>query len=315
MAEARALLASLGGLDADGRITEEGKRLRALPLTPRLGRMVVDAAARGEGRLAADLALLVSERGLGGEDVHLGHRLDRFRSDRSRRAEDARRMAAGWLREVTAAPDIGSGPERAGAVLALAFPDRIARARGKDGDFVLANGRGGSVDPASPLARETFLAVAEIGGVAARARILSAAPISLAEIEADFADRIETREEVTFDRAAAALRAKRARRLGAVSLGEQTLAVPPTEESARALAEGIAALGIHRLPWSKPQLALRHRVSFLGGWTRAFPTCPTRLSPRARPSGWPRRSLARRRCRRSARTSCRRRSTSSSPGT
>jgi ATP-dependent helicase HrpB len=271
VAEARALLGSLGGLEADGRITEEGKRLRALPLTPRLGRMVVDAAARGEGRLAADLALLVSERGLGGEDVHLGHRLDRFRSDRSRRAEDARRMAAGWLREVTAAPDIGSGPERAGAVLALAFPDRIARARGKDGDFVLANGRGGSVDPASPLARETFLAVAEIGGVAARARILSAAPISLAEIEADFADRIETREEVTFDRAAAALRAKRARRLGAVSLGEQTLAVPPTEESARALAEGIAALGIHRLPWSKPQLALRHRVSFLRRVDESFP--------------------------------------------
>ncbi|MBX9990920.1 ATP-dependent helicase HrpB [Phreatobacter oligotrophus] len=271
VAEARALLTSLGGLDADGRITEEGKRLRALPLTPRLGRMVVDAAARGEGRLAADLALLVSERGLGGEDVHLGHRLDRFRSDRSRRAEDARRMAAGWLREVTSAPDIGSGPERAGAVLALAFPDRIARARGKDGDFVLANGRGGSVDPASPLARETFLAVAEIGGVAARARILSASPISLAEIEADFADRIETREEVTFDRAAAALRAKRARRLGAVSLGEQTLAVPPTEESARALAEGIAALGIHRLPWSKPQLALRHRVSFLRRVDESFP--------------------------------------------
>ncbi|PTM60154.1 ATP-dependent helicase HrpB [Phreatobacter oligotrophus] len=271
VAEARALLTSLGGLDADGRITEEGKRLRALPLTPRLGRMVVDAAARGEGRLAADLALLVSERGLGGEDVHLGHRLDRFRSDRSRRAEDARRMAAGWLREVTAAPDIGSGPERAGAVLALAFPDRIARARGKDGDFVLANGRGGSVDPASPLTRETFLAVAEIGGVAARARILSAAPISLAEIEADFADRIETREEVTFDRAAAALRAKRARRLGAVSLGEQTLAVPPTEESARALAEGIAALGIHRLPWSKSQLVLRHRVSFLRRVDESFP--------------------------------------------
>jgi ATP-dependent helicase HrpB len=271
VAEARALLASLGGLDADGRITEEGKRLRALPLTPRLARMVVDAAARGEGRLAADLALLVSERGLGGEDVHLGHRLDRFRSDRSRRAEDARRMAAGWLREVTTAPDIGSGPERAGAVLALAFPDRIARARGKDGDFVLANGRGGSVDPVSPLARETFLTVAEIGGVAARARILSAAPVSLAEIEADFADRIETREEVTFDRAAAALRAKRARRLGAVNLGEQTLAVPPTEESARALAEGIAALGIHRLPWSKPQLALRHRVSFLRRVDESFP--------------------------------------------
>ena len=271
LAEARALLESLAALDADGRITAEGKVLRGLPLTPRLARMVVDASARGEGRLAADLALLVSERGLGGEDVHLGHRLDRLRTDRSRRAEDARRMAAGWLREVKGAPDTGSGPERAGAVLALAFPDRIARARGKDGDFVLANGRGGSVDPASPLARETFLAVAEIGGVAARARILSAAPISLAEIEEGFADRIETREDVTFDKAAAALRSKRSRRLGAVNLGEQTLAVPADEASAARLAEGIAQIGLHRLPWTKAQLALRHRVAFLRRVDESFP--------------------------------------------
>jgi ATP-dependent helicase HrpB len=271
LAEARTLLESLGALDDAGRITAEGKLLRGLPLSPRLARMVVDAARRGEGRLAADLALLVSERGLGGDDIHLGHRLDRFRSDRSRRADEARRMAAGWLREVTAAPDIGSGPERAGAVLALAYPDRIARARGKDGDFVLANGRGGSVDPVSPLARETFLAVAEIGGVAARARILSAAPIGLAEIEEGFADRIETREEVTFDRAAAALRAKRSRRLGAVNLGEQTLPVPPDEASARILAEGIALVGIHRLPWTKAQLALRHRVAFLRRVDESFP--------------------------------------------
>lgn len=271
LVEARALLESLGALDADGRITAEGKLLRGLPLAPRLARMVVDASARGEGRLAADLALLVSERGLGGDDVHLGHRLDRLRTDRSRRAEEARRMAAGWLQEVKGAPDIGSGPERAGAVLALAFPDRIARARGKDGDFVLANGRGGSVDAASPLAREPFLAVAEIGGVAARARILSAAPISLAEIEEGFADRIETREEVVFDRAAAAMRAKRSRRLGAVNLGEQTLPVPADEASARKLAEGIAHIGLHRLPWTKAQLALRHRVAFLRRVDESFP--------------------------------------------
>lgn len=172
-------------------------------------------------------------------------------------------MAAGWLRQVKAAAPIDSGPERAGAVLALAFPDRIARARGKDGDFLLANGRGASVDPVSPLARERFLAVAEITGIAARARILSAAPIDLAEIEEAFADRIESREDVTFDRPAAALRARRTRRLGAISLGEQTLAVPATEESACALAEGIAGLGLHRLPWTKAQQALRHRVGFL----------------------------------------------------
>ncbi|MGL4290453.1 MAG: ATP-dependent helicase HrpB [Phreatobacter sp.] len=271
LAEARALLESLGALEPDGRINAEGQRLRALPLAPRLARMVVDAARRGEGRLAADLALLVSERGLGGDDVHLGHRLDRLRSDRGKRAEEGRRMAAGWLREVNAARDEGAGPERAGAVLALAFPDRIAKARGRDGEFLLANGRGAAVDAASPLAREPFLAIAEIGGIAARSRIFSAAPISLAEIEDDFADRIATREEVVFDKPAAALRARRARRLGAIALGVDTLAVPLNEASALALAEGIAALGIDRLPWSKAQLAIRHRVAFLRRVDESFP--------------------------------------------
>ncbi|QCK85642.1 ATP-dependent helicase HrpB [Phreatobacter aquaticus] len=271
LAEARLLLETLGALDGTGRITDEGRQLRALPLSVRLARMVVDGARRGEGRIAADLALLVSERGLGGDDVHLGYRLDRLRHERGRRAEDSRRMAQGWLREVQAAPDIGSGPERAGAVLALAFPDRIAKARGRDGEFVLANGRGGAVDAASPLAREPFLAVAEIGGMAARSRILSAAPITLVEIEEAFSDRIQARDEVTFDKAAAALRAKRVKRLGAILLGEQTLAVPQNEASAEALAQGIAAIGIARLPWSKSQLALRHRIAFLRRVDESFP--------------------------------------------
>ena len=271
LAEARALLESLGALEADGRINDEGRRLRALPLAPRLARMVVDAARRGEGRLAASLALLVSERGLGGDDVHLGHRLDRFRSERGRRAEDGRRLAAGWLRDVEAAPDGEPGSERAGAVLALAFPDRIAKARGRDGEFLLANGRGAAVDPASPLAREPFLAVAELGGVAARSRIFSAAPITLAEIETDFADRIVTRAEVTFDAQAAALRARRTRRLGAIALGVDTLPVPADAASAAILAAGLAGLGIGRLPWSKAQLALRHRVAFLRRVLDDFP--------------------------------------------
>ncbi|MCZ0737574.1 ATP-dependent helicase C-terminal domain-containing protein, partial [Phreatobacter sp. AB_2022a] len=182
-----------------------------------------------------------------------------------------RRLAAGWLRAVEAAPDSGAGAERAGAVLALAFPDRIAKARGRDGEFLLANGRGAAVDPASPLAREAFLAVAELGGVAARSRIFSAAPITLADIEADFADRIVTRAEVTFDTQAAALRARRTRRLGAIALGVDTLPVPADAASAAILATGVAGLGIGRLPWSKAQLALRHRVAFLRRVLDDFP--------------------------------------------
>ena len=96
LTEARALLTELGAIDAQGRITDEGRKLRQLPLPPRLARMVVDAAAEGAGQRAADIAAILSERGLGGNDVDLGHRLDQFRRDRSRRGEDARRMAKRW---------------------------------------------------------------------------------------------------------------------------------------------------------------------------------------------------------------------------
>src|SRR6187549_730538 len=84
----------------------------------------------------------------------------------------------------------------AAAILSLAYPDRIAKSRGANGAFLLANGRGANIDPASALAREPLLAVAELAGTAAQSRILLAAPITLEEIEERFADRIERREEI-----------------------------------------------------------------------------------------------------------------------
>jgi ATP-dependent helicase HrpB len=156
------------------------------------------------------------------------------------------------------------GDHSPGSLLALAYPDRIAKSRGGgSGAFLLANGRGGGVDPASTLAREPFLAVAELTGAAAASRIILAAPIALAEIEARFAGKIEGREAVMFDAASASLRARRSRRLGALVLAEQTKPVAPNSDHARLLAEGIATLGIGKLPWSKAQLQLRNRVLFL----------------------------------------------------
>ena len=70
-----------------------------MPLQPRLARMIVDAGREGAGGIAADMAAILSERGLGGNDVDLTHRLDQFRRERSGRAEDARRMAKRWAEE------------------------------------------------------------------------------------------------------------------------------------------------------------------------------------------------------------------------
>ena len=151
-----------------------------------------------------------------------------------------------------------------GALLALAFPDRVAKRRAGEGvNFLLANGRGGALDPASALAREPLLAVAEITGTAASSRIVLAAPVAAAEIDALFAGQIDERDQVSFDRATASLRGRRSCHLGALVLVEQTRPVAPDADTAKLLAEGIAALGIDRLPWSQPQLQWRNRVMFL----------------------------------------------------
>src|SRR4051812_4885910 len=288
LAEARALLTELGALD-EGRITAEGHALRRLPLPPRLARMAVDAARAGAGGLAADIAAVLTERGLGGDDVDLTHRVENFRRDRSPRARDARAMAQRWSDLAQSAPSPLEGEGRGGgskaartgmtptphpspqgggelpsvgAIRSLAYPDRVAKNRG-NGAFTLVNGRAGNIDQASPLAREPFIVVAELTGSAGRARIVLAAPIAPEEIEARFGNRIEGRDEVMFDEKSSSLRARRSRRLGAIALVEQTRKVEANDGTARALAEGIARIGITKLPWSKALTQWRDRVMFL----------------------------------------------------
>jgi ATP-dependent helicase HrpB len=259
--EARALLQQLGALGADGRITDVGRRLRDLPLPPRLARMVMVAGESGQARDAADVAAVLVERGLGGDVADLSERVERFRRDRSRRAEDMRRMAGGWAKGNSG---MAKGePRSIGALLTLAYPDRLAKARGKPGEYLMANGRGASLEPHERLAKEPYLAIAEIAGGAASARILAAAPISLEEIEASFGSNLEQRDEVTFDRQARALRARGIRRLGALVLNERPLPVPATEDAARALANGLVSLGLDAWPWSKALAQWRERVMFL----------------------------------------------------
>jgi ATP-dependent helicase HrpB len=260
--EAKALLRELEALDGDGRITAEGKSLRALPLPPRLARMIVDAGREGHAREAAQIAAVLSERGLGGDDVDLDARLDRFGRDRGQRASAARQQAEGWVRQLGEKSSAATADLSTGVLLSLAFPDRVARNRG-NGSFVLANGRGASVEQTSALARVPYLAVGELTGTAANGRILLAAPITLAEIERRFAHEIEGEDEIVFDAASMSLRGRRKRKLHAVTLGEQTMQLQPNAETAHVFADGLAQAGLGRLPWSKALQQWRDRVMFL----------------------------------------------------
>ncbi|WP_164934106.1 ATP-dependent helicase HrpB [Bradyrhizobium guangzhouense] len=261
--EAKSLLTELNALDGDGRITAEGKSLRALALPPRLARMIVDSHRAGCGEEAAEIAAILTERGLGGDSADLEHRRDQFRRDRSPRAASARDLARRWASRVAASEKPDQQEDLStGLMLAYAFPDRVARNRG-NGSFVLANGRGAAVEQTSSLARAPYIAIGEMTGTAASGRILLAAPITEADIELHFAEHIESVDEISFDRGAMALRARRKRVLHAITLSEATLSVSPSEHTARIFADGLIAAGLDRLPWSKAAKQWRDRVMFL----------------------------------------------------
>lgn len=266
VAEARARLTVLEALDADGRPTAHGKAIAALPLPPRLGHMLVRAGELGMATTAAQVAVLLGERGLGGNDADLESRMRRWRSERGQRAEAARKLAERWAKLAPSArASTESGAEQVALCIALAFPDRIARRRDASGEtWASAGGRGFKLDPTSSLARHEWLAVAETQGMAAGARILSAAPLDPAQIDSLFADRIETRRQVRFDPATGRVEATRERRLGAIrlSVGPDSAADP--DEIAAALLEGVRAHGLAPLPWSDGAQALRTRAAYAG---------------------------------------------------
>lgn len=263
--EAEALLTDLGALDTDGRITLEGRRLRQLPLEPRLAALVLHGARHGFAEEAAQIAALVGERGIGGPSNDLAERLSRLKGDRSARASAVRSMAGRWsgmAADAAGIPAEKNEPTSIGGLLALAFPDRIAKARG-GGAFHLANGRMAALDPADALAGAPYLVVADMTGSAARARITLAAAISREEIGRLFASVIADEDRTVFDAAAQALRRRRVTRFKALTLESVTVPVEPGFDTAMMLAEAAAARGIDRLGWSRAQQQLRDRVGFL----------------------------------------------------
>ncbi len=288
VSEARRRLTVLEAIDADGRPTAHGKALSALPLPPRLAHMLVRAGEMGLAREAAEVAVLLGERGLGGNDVDLDLRLRRWRGERGPRAEGGRRLAERWAK-ITPSPlrgeGRGEGPVRGpdplrgtapspkplpegrglGIPVALAFPDRIARRRDASGEtWASAGGRGFRLDPTASLARAEWLAVAETAGMASGARILSAVEIDRDTVEALFAPQIVTRRFVEFDPGTGGVTAKRETRLGAIRLASGPDAAADAQEMSTALLEGVRTHGVALLPWSANATALRTRAAYAG---------------------------------------------------
>ncbi|MCA6349697.1 ATP-dependent helicase HrpB [Phenylobacterium sp.] len=266
LAEARSLLSRLGALDGKGVLTAHGEALSRLPLPPRLAHMVLAAAERGQAGRAARIAVLASEPGLGGRDPDLRQRLEALERDRGGRATEARRLAQRWavLAEREAAPTDEAPALDDGLLLALAWPERVARARGPSGHFQLASGRGVWLEETDPLAREAWLAVGELGGGGRADRILLTAPLDPALIPVLFAADI-IREARIEPGPSGRLRAVRIERLGRLVLKETLDEAPSGDLIRAALLDQVRAAGLESLPWGEAGRSLRARVAFLAG--------------------------------------------------
>lgn len=281
---ARETLFGIGALDAAGHITPLGRSLRRLPLPPPVASMIMAATRGGKDAAleASELAALLVERGLGGKSIDMTERLERFRRDSSPRARQMRNLAGSWVR--LASETVGSKSamkvcvdrpaaqplpsitaDRLAAHLATAFPDRIAKARGKPGQFLLASGRGAYLDETDRLARARYIVVAEMQGAAAATRVLAAVEASEEAIWQIAAKWIEEERELSFDAGTRSVRARSVHRLGAIVLEAkpESLDAYDDEQIRNVLAQGLARIGLGELPWSKSQKQLRTRVTFL----------------------------------------------------
>jgi ATP-dependent helicase HrpB len=297
--EARRRLTGLGAIDAQGRVTAHGRAIAALPLDPRLAHMLLDSRDRGFGTVAAEVAVLLTERGLGGNDPDLELRWRRWRSDNSPRAEAALKMAKrlvgqtplpvreglgvgsvaeGSMPEAklrsapTPGPSLSGRGEGLASALALAFPDRVSRRRDQSGEsWQSVGGRGFRLDPASSLAGSQWLAVGEVAGHASGARILSAAAIDEQAVFDLFADRIETRHDGDFDPATGSVMPTRSRRLGAIRLASGPDPKPDQAAIEQALLDGVREHGLDLLPWDDRGRQLHERAAFAHHFDSSIP--------------------------------------------
>ncbi len=282
LAQAEDLLRGLGALDADGRTTAHGASLLSLGTHPRLASAIRLVPAEWRG-LACDVAAVLEGRdpllGDARRDDDLRTRLSALEAHRRGRSdgEGVHRGALGAIVQaarqwrtrlkVDARDDRLPDLHAVGNVLALAYPDRIARLdEGQSRRYVLANGRGAQLGPDSTLVGEPWLAVADLRFDARDSVIQRAAPCDLAFLAQMFADRFTNRQARAVHPDTGALEAWEERRFGEIVLERRARPVPRDDEAAALLAAAVVARGLACLPWTDALRGWQARVINLNTW-------------------------------------------------
>jgi ATP-dependent helicase HrpB len=273
-AQASEILLELEAVDHAGAATEHGRELARLGVHPRLGHMLLRGRAMGLTALACDLAALLGERDIlraadGAPDADLRIRVDALRRGGGHEVDPGAvrrvRREAQRLQGLLSDARSDSDPDaQTGALVALAYPDRIGQRReGERGRFLLRNGRGARFAGPQTLEGEDWIVAAEVQGHGTDARLFRVAPLTPDDIETHFGSQARELEEVFWDEAAGRVVARRRRVLGALTLSEAPLASPDPTTVATAMTAGIRAGGLATLPWTSETRQLRDRLAFL----------------------------------------------------
>jgi len=272
-AQARELLRELDGLDATGNITAHGREMAALPVHPRLAHML-RRADRDRAALACDIAALISERDIlrssaGRPDADLARRVQALRGRATTEVDRGlvnrvRQEADRLRRQLGIESSLTNDHEEIGALLALAYPDRIAQQRsGARARFLLRNGSGAELAEGQGLSTAPFLVIAEIDDHRPESRIFTAAAITLDEIRDIFADQIDMEDVIEFDDRSQSVIARRRERLGAIVLRDSSLHEPDSSRVREALVAEVRRRGVAALPWSDAATRFRQRLEFV----------------------------------------------------
>ncbi|MGP3593576.1 ATP-dependent helicase HrpB [Vagococcus sp. WN89Y] len=258
LAAARKLLSQLGALK-DGKLTAFGQKMAALGNEPRLAAMLAGAQSADEIATAAKLAAILEEPPrTGSSDL-----ITLFSRNQPNWQQRARQLGR-RLKSTTGAPD----SSMLATLLGRAFADRIARRRGQQGRYQLANGMGATLDADDALNRYEWLIAPLLlqGSQSPDARILLAQPLDINALTGACPQLLTQSDTIEWDDAQGTLKAFRRSQIGQLTVNVQPLAKPSEEELHQAMLNGIRDKGLRVLNWTPEAEQLRLRLHCAAKW-------------------------------------------------